>query len=61
MSMKAIEEKLPGQRFIRTHKSYIVNADKITAIKRDLVVIDKTELPLSENYKADVEKKLRLK
>ena len=61
MSMKAIEEKLPGPRFIRTHKSYIVNADKITAIKRDLVVIDKTELPLSENYKADVEKKLRLK
>ena len=61
MSMKAIEEKLAGQRFIRTHKSYIVNADKITAIKRDLVVIDNTELPLSENYKADVEKKLRLK
>lgn len=61
MSMKAIEDKLSGQRFIRTHKSYIVNADKITAIKRDLVVIDKVELPLSENYKADVEKKLGLK
>jgi len=61
MSMKAIEEKLPGQKFIRIHKSYIVNADKITAIKRDLVVVDKTELPLSENYKTEIEKKLRLK
>ena len=61
MSMKTMEEKLSAQRFIRTHKSYIVNADKITAIKRDLVVIDKTELPLSENYKAEVEKKLGLK
>jgi len=61
MSMKALEEKLSGQRFLRTHKSYIVNADKITAIKRDLIVIDKIELPLSENYKADTEKKLGLK
>ena len=61
MSMKAIEEKLSSQRFIRTHKSYIVNADRIAAIKRDLIVIDKTELPLSENYKAEVEKKLGLK
>ena len=60
MSMKAMEEKLAAHRFIRTHKSYIVSADKITAIKRDLVCIDKIELPLSENYKANVEKMLSL-
>lgn len=61
MSMKAMEEKLAGHRFIRTHKSYIVNADKITSIKRDLVVMDKIELPLSESYKPAVEKMLYLK
>lgn len=60
MSMKAMEEKLAAHRFVRTHKSYIVSADKITAIKRDLVCIDKIELPLSENYKANVEKMLSL-
>ncbi len=60
MSMKAIEEKLAPYRFIRTHKSYIVSGDKITAIKRDLIVIGNTELPLSENYKANVEKLLSL-
>jgi DNA-binding LytR/AlgR family response regulator len=60
MSMKAMEEKLAAHRFIRTHKSYIVSADKITAIKRDLVCIDKIELPLSESYKANVEKMLSL-
>ena len=60
MSMKAIEEKLSSNRFIRTHKSYIVSGDKITAIKRDLIVIGNTELPLSENYKANVEKLLSL-
>jgi two-component system, LytTR family, response regulator len=55
-SLKAMEEKLAGHRFVRIHKSYIVPVDKITAIKRDLVVIDKLELPLSEGYKGDVEK-----
>jgi DNA-binding LytR/AlgR family response regulator len=55
-SLKAMEEKLAGHRFVRIHKSYIVSVDKVTAIKRDLVCIDKIELPLSDGYKADVEK-----
>ena len=60
MSMKAIQEKLSGFRFVRTHKSYIVAADKITAVKRDLVCIASLELPLSESYKIEVEKMLAL-
>ena len=60
MSMKALEEKLSRYRFARTHKSYIVSADKITAVKRDLICIDKIELPLSESYKANVERLLPL-
>jgi DNA-binding LytR/AlgR family response regulator len=60
MSMKAIEEKLAPHRFIRTHKSYIVSADKITSIKRDLIVMGSLELPLSESYKSNVEKMLPL-
>lgn len=60
MSMKAIEEKLMGHRFVRTHKSYIIAADKVTTIKRDLIYIGNIELPLSENYKAQVEKMLSI-
>ncbi|GAA4318934.1 LytTR family DNA-binding domain-containing protein [Compostibacter hankyongensis] len=56
MSLKAMEEKLPPGSFIRVHKSYIVAADKITTIKRDLVYIGDTELPLSESYKAALDK-----
>ncbi len=56
MSMKAMEEKLSGYRFVRNHKSYIVAADKVTTIKRDLIYIGNIELPLSEVYKPQVEK-----
>ena len=61
MSMKAIEEKLANHRFIRTHKSYIVSIDKITAVKRDLVCLGPNiELPLSESYKPALSRLLSL-
>jgi len=55
MSLKALEEKLAPHRFVRIHKSYIVSADKVTAIKRDLVCIANTELPLSETYCSNID------
>lgn len=54
MSMKAMEEKLPADKFIRTHKSYIVSADKINVIKRDLIVIGNHEIPVSDFYKENL-------
>ncbi|MBL7696538.1 MAG: response regulator transcription factor [Chitinophagaceae bacterium] len=55
MSLKALEEKLSGYKFIRIHKSYLISADKVTAIKRDLVCIGDKELPVSETYKPQVD------
>lgn len=51
MSLKSIEEKLPTDKFLRTHKSYIVAIDKVTSIKRDFVCIKEAEIPVSESYK----------
>lgn len=56
MSMKAIEEKLPADKYVRTHKSFIIAAGRITSIKRDLVCLGELELPLSEFYKGNLEK-----
>jgi two-component system, LytTR family, response regulator len=55
MSLKSLEEKLMPYRFVRIHKSYIVSADKVTAIKRDLICVGTVELPLGESYRASVE------
>jgi DNA-binding LytR/AlgR family response regulator len=51
MSMKMLEEKLNSFFFFRSHKSYIIPLKKITSIHRNLVMIDKQEIPLSDNYK----------
>jgi DNA-binding LytR/AlgR family response regulator len=60
MTLKATEEKLVNHRFVRSHKSYLISTDKVSAIKRDLICIGNVELPLSENYRSEVEKKLTL-
>ena len=50
-SIKSIEQKLPVNKFIRIHKSYIVSIDKIDTIERSSIHIGKITLPLSENYR----------
>lgn len=56
MSLKAMEEKLPAEKFIRIHKSYIIAIDKIAIIKRDLVCIANQEIPVSDFYKEKLSK-----
>ncbi|WP_298732860.1 LytTR family DNA-binding domain-containing protein [uncultured Chitinophaga sp.] len=51
MSIKAIEEELPTDEFIRIHKSYIVSIHAITSVRKNSVFIATIELPISENYR----------
>lgn len=50
-SMKNMEELLPAGHFIRIHKSYIINVDKIEFLSRGKVIINKMYLPIGNTYK----------
>ena len=50
-SLKALEEKLPSSKFMRVHRSFIVNLDKIGAITRNTIQIGNTTIPVSDQYK----------
>lgn len=52
MSMQSLEEKLPEKQFMRVHRSFIVNLDKIKTIERNCIVFGKEYIPVSESYKA---------
>ena len=54
MSMKIIEDKLPANKFIRIHKSYIVAVKFISIIKKDSIVLPNIELPLGDNYRENI-------
>jgi DNA-binding LytR/AlgR family response regulator len=58
LTFKSIEEYLPPERFIKTHKSYIVSTDKIDNIEGNVIQIGGHHVPISRTAKDDVMEKL---
>lgn len=53
VSLKSLESQLPESKFMRVHKSYIVNLQKINVIERNEIVYDDgTIIPVSAQYKS---------
>jgi two-component system response regulator LytT len=50
-TMKLLESKLPPSKFMRVHRSFIVNLDKIDTIERSRIIFGKKYIPVSEQYK----------
>lgn len=58
LTFKSIEDYLPGSLFIKTHKSYIIAANKIESIEGNLINIGSQQIPISRNMKDEVMEKL---
>jgi DNA-binding LytR/AlgR family response regulator len=56
LSLKSIEQKLPSSCFLRVHRSYIVNLQKIVTIERSRIVFDKEYIPVGDQYKEAFQK-----
>ncbi len=50
-SMKSLEKELPGQSFMRVHRSFIVNLKKITLVERNHILFGEKRIPVSEKHK----------
>lgn len=50
-TLKDMEQKLPPQNFVRVHRSYIANLDKIEALEENSVVFSKGDVPIGKSYK----------
>ena len=51
MSLKTLEASLPQDRFMRVHRSFIVQTSKIKVIERNRIVFGKQYIPISDTYK----------
>ncbi|MDX1638298.1 MAG: LytTR family DNA-binding domain-containing protein [Balneolaceae bacterium] len=54
------EERLPNNRFLRIHRSYIINMTRITTVTHDKITLGDTKLPVGRSYKQDVRQALGL-
>ena len=59
LSMKKMEDYLPQKQFMRIHRSYIVNLQKIQEVNKNRIILDAdTYLPIGELYKEQFNKYL---
>ncbi|MGN1256514.1 MAG: LytTR family transcriptional regulator DNA-binding domain-containing protein, partial [Bacteroidaceae bacterium] len=56
MSMKMLEEKLPFPRFMRIHRSYLVQMSKVASINKAVLTIDHEQLPIGDVYKDELQR-----
>lgn len=59
-TLKKIEEKLPNDLFLKIHRSYIINVDKIIDIEDNSVLIKKDVIPVSRSNRPELMKRLNL-
>lgn len=55
--ISSLNERLPSS-FLRIHRSFIVNTDKVLSYSKELLNIDSQELPISRSFKVEVIMKL---
>ena len=58
LTFKSVEDYLPAEKFIKTHKSYIVSAAKIESIEGNDIRIGLHHIPISRNLKDEAMDKL---
>lgn len=61
-TMKDIEKKLPEQMFMRVHRSFILNLNKINSIDSSIVIIENSDkrIPIGGSYREGLFKRLNL-
>lgn len=56
MNLQSLSEKLPKDKFMRTHRSFIINLDNVKTIERNTIVFGKVYVPISDSYRSDFNK-----
>lgn len=59
-TIKNLETKVNAQHFLKVHRSYIVNIDKVDNIRENTLYIRGAEIPVSKACKAEVIKRFRI-
>jgi DNA-binding LytR/AlgR family response regulator len=58
--LRSIEEKLPAQKFLRVHRSYIVALNKIEKIEEGVIIINANPIPVADAYRSTLNNRLNI-
>ncbi|MEO9806223.1 MAG: LytTR family transcriptional regulator DNA-binding domain-containing protein [Reichenbachiella sp.] len=52
--LKKMEEKLPDERFMRVHRSFVINIDAVDGFEGNTLFVDNRKIPVSKQYRTKV-------
>lgn len=55
------KKALPPTIFFQSHRRYLINIDKVDTIKKDCLIINNQDIPLSSKYKKEIENALSIR
>jgi DNA-binding LytR/AlgR family response regulator len=61
MSLKSLESQLPENIFMRVHRSFIINLNKINTIERGQIVINNVRITIAEQYRDTFQRFISMK
>lgn len=59
-TMKSLEDKIKNDSFVRVHRSFIININKINDIEDNTLLINKKIIPIGASYKNVLMKRLNI-
>jgi DNA-binding LytR/AlgR family response regulator len=59
-TLRMVEERLPANRFLRVHRSYVVAIDKIDTLDGGALVINGKPVPVADAYRAALNKRMNI-
>lgn len=60
-TMKSLIEKLPSDKFMRIHRSFIVSLNKIKTVERDRIIFGNKRIPISKQFKPEFDEFIKKK
>lgn len=59
-TLKQVEENLSSKSFLRVHRSYIVNFEKVTSINETNICLGLVKIPLAQSYRQELMERITL-
>lgn len=58
-SIKAMQDLFPADRFLRVHKSFIINLQKVQQLDRNSIFLNGHQVPIGRNFREELEKVIK--
>ena len=58
--LRSIEQKIPAEKFLRVHRSFIVALNKIEKVEEGVIVIDQKPIPVADTYRSILNHRLHI-